>query len=158
MPRTNTALGRWTLALTCAAGLSLAGCLERRVSIASDPPGATVWVNDVEVGNTPTEMEFTYFGVYDVRVEKAGFEPLHAKAKLEAPIWEYPGPDLIATVIPARIQTNLQWRFTLSPQPEATMPIEDVRAGLLSRAQALRASLDTTRQDSTRPDTGAPSK
>lgn len=146
MSRWMNTIGRWMPALACAAlGLGLGGCLERRVSIMSDPPGATVWVNDVEVGNTPTEMEFTFFGVYDVRVEKAGYEPLHAKAKLEAPIWEYPGPDLIATVVPARIQTNLQWRFTLEPQAEATMPIEDVRAGLLSRAQALRASLDTTR-------------
>ncbi|MDX2018507.1 MAG: hypothetical protein SFY95_12820 [Planctomycetota bacterium] len=48
-------------------------------------------------------------------------------------------------MLPARIQTKLAWKFTLEPQPEATMPIEDVRAGLLSRAQALRASLDTTK-------------
>lgn len=111
-----------------------AGCLERRVSINSDPPGATVIVNDVELGRTPLEAGFTHYGLYDVRVEKDGYEPLRTSARARAPLHEYPPVDLAATALPATFSTVVPWRFTLTPASEAD-------AGLLDRARDLRGRL-----------------
>ena len=52
------------------------GCVRRTISIVSNPPGALVWLNDREVGRTPIEVEFLYYGTYDVRIVKDGYEPL----------------------------------------------------------------------------------
>lgn len=111
-----------------------AGCLERRVSITSDPPGATVIVNDVELGRTPLEAGFTHCGLYDVRVEHDGYDPLRTAARAPAPFHEYPPVDLLATALPVTVSTVVPWNFTLTPAAAAD-------AGLLDRARALRGRL-----------------
>ncbi len=128
------------IALTLAA--TLTGCLERRVSITSVPTGALVFINDVEVGRTPLEAEFTYYGEYDVRVEKDGFEPLRTVADATAPIYEYPPFDLVATAIPADFETVVPWHFVLQPTLETTLPAEELERGMMERAGALRARIE----------------
>jgi hypothetical protein len=49
---------------------TLVGCVERTISITSEPRGALVYLNDEEVGRTPVSVPFTYYGVYDVRLER----------------------------------------------------------------------------------------
>ncbi|MBS0195881.1 MAG: PEGA domain-containing protein [Planctomycetes bacterium] len=121
--------------LMVGAALLLGGCLERRVSITSEPPGALVTANDVELGRTPLEADFTYYGTYDVRVEKEGYEPLRTKAKAQSPIYEYPPIDLVATAIPANIEKVTTWHFKLEPRSTDQAGME---AGALERAKALR--------------------
>lgn len=48
--------------------LSTAGCVERMISIRSDPPGAPVWVDERRVGVTPVEYGFAHYGSRRVRV------------------------------------------------------------------------------------------
>lgn len=117
------------------AGLALAacgvGCADRRIHITSEPTGAAVILNDAEVGVTPCEVNFTYFGTYDVRLHKAGYEPLVTKAKTDAPFHEWPGVDLAAAVVPVTKRTRIDWHFAMTPEV-----VDD--AGLLSRATELR--------------------
>jgi len=120
----------------------LGGCLERRVSITSDPTGAGVFINDVELGRTPLEAEFTYYGEYDVRVEKTGFEPLRTTATATAPIYEYPPFDFVATAIPIDIDTVVPWHFVLQPTLETTQSPEEFERGIMERAGALRARIE----------------
>jgi hypothetical protein len=119
----------------------LGGCLERRVSVTSDPSGAVVYANDVELGRTPCEASFVYFGAYDVRVEKEGFEPLRAKVRARTPIYEYPPIDLVATAIPAHIETVVKWHFKLEPALETVQNREQLESGLRERANDLRANI-----------------
>src|SRR3954453_16159500 len=56
------------LALLAAAALGLTGCVERKITIGSDPPGAILLLNDVEVGRTPVTVPFTTYGDYDIRL------------------------------------------------------------------------------------------
>lgn len=119
----------------------LGGCLERRVSVTSDPSGAVVYANDVELGRTPCEASFTYFGAYDVRVEKDGYEPLRAMVKARTPIYEYPPIDLVATAIPAHIETVVKWNFKLEPALERVQSGEQFEAGLMERAKELRGNI-----------------
>lgn len=123
------------------AGLVLAGaggCLDRTMVITSEPTGATVTVNDVEVGRTPVEASFTYYGEYDVRVEKEGFEPLRTRATARAPLSEVPPFDLAASAVPARIENKVRWHFVLEPAMESRMDARALEAGMKERAAALR--------------------
>ncbi len=118
----------------------LPGCLERRVSITSDPPGALVWMNDQEVGRTPLQTGFTFYGVYDVRVRKEGFEPIVTQCAAKSPWYEYPGPDLIATALPMRIRNEVAWHFVLTPIATPDDPREAEEA-LRLRAAEFRGAM-----------------
>ena len=73
----------------------LVGCVQRTISITSNPAGALVHLNDEEVGRTPLQVPFKFYGTYDVRLEKERYKPLWTSQKTDAPWWEAPGPDLI---------------------------------------------------------------
>lgn len=105
-----------------AAALMLPGCLQRTISITTEPPGATVWLNDVEVGTTPLETDFTYYGAYDVRIRRAGYEPILDRKKITPPLHERPVIDLFAELIPAKIENRVEWSFTLAPAAESAPP------------------------------------
>ena len=59
----------------------LAGCVERTIKITSQPSGALVYLNDEEVGRTPTEVRFTFYGDYSVILRKEGHETLNTRRK-----------------------------------------------------------------------------
>jgi len=113
---------------------SMSGCLHRRINIVSDPPGALVHLNDVQVGLTPVEVDFTYFGVYDVRLSKPGYEPISTSEQASAPVYEWPGVDLLAELIPANITTDIDWSYTLTP-------IDRDIDSVIERARQLRDDL-----------------
>ena len=115
--------------------LGAGGCMDRTVTITSDPPGAVVWMNDAEVGRTPVTTAFTFYGKYDVRLRKDGYEPLVTSADLVAPIYEYPPLDLAAMAFPLRIRTERRWHFELQPQPPED---EERQESLIERARAMQ--------------------
>lgn len=94
----------------------LSGCLSRHLSITSEPSGARVILNDVEIGRTPVKADFTHFGDYDVRLERDGFEPLSTHKRAWAPWYEYPPIDLIVTMLPVPVETKIAWHFELEPR------------------------------------------
>src|SRR3990172_12037515 len=46
----------------------LAGCVERRLTINTDPQGAKVVLNDQEIGTSPVTVPFHWYGDYWVRL------------------------------------------------------------------------------------------
>lgn len=118
--------------------LMLPGCLQRRIRVTSEPPGAIVWVNDTEIGRTPAETTFTFYGDYDVRLELDGFEPVHEMRRAKAPLYEYPGPDLIAAALPIRFRNVVQWHFVLEPALEKTLSPDELESSLIERARRAR--------------------
>ncbi|MCC7145510.1 MAG: PEGA domain-containing protein [Phycisphaeraceae bacterium] len=127
------------LALSCA--WMLTACVERTISITSEPSEALVFLNDEEVGRTPLTVPFTFYGTYDVRLERDGYKPLWTKQKAKAPWWEAPGPDLLAEAVPNG-KSHLDWHFVLEPLPsEDGTPTVDTDA-LLERAKELRSQVE----------------
>lgn len=118
---------------------ALSGCLERTIHVTSEPSGALVWLNDVEIGRTPAEARFKFYGTYDVRVELPGYEPVHEGRDAKAPFYEYPGPDAIATVLPMRLHNRVEWHFDLTPSATSNSPAAE--SELIGRAHALRERL-----------------
>lgn len=115
---------------------TLTGCVERTITITSDPSGALVHLNDEEVGRTPVTVPFTFYGTYDVRLEAEGYQPLWTAQEADAPWWEFPGPDLVAEAIPDA-ESHLTWHFDLEPATPAEQVDPD---RLLDRARQLRAA------------------
>ncbi len=111
-----------------------AGCVTRTLTITSEPSGALVYLNEREVGRTPLTCGFTFYGVYDVRLEKDGFQALWTKASAPQPWWEYPVVDLVAEVTGPK-HVNVDWHFKLAAQVPAKMrdPAE-----VAARARAMR--------------------
>ena len=131
--------------LLAAAMLTLPGCLQRTISITTEPPGATVWLNDVEVGTTPLETDFTYYGAYDVRIRRAGYEPILDRRKITPPLHERPVIDLFAEMIPAKISNRIEWTFAMKPADESAQPAglgaDASDAAAVERAKDLRGKL-----------------
>lgn len=123
---------RVAIAAAACGGLFLGGCVERRINITSDPSGARVFLNDQDVGVTPLEVDFTWFGVYDVRVTKSGFEPLITSREAKAPLHETPPFDFVALMMPGTKRTRIDWHFELAPANNDPV-------GLLERATSMRA-------------------
>ncbi len=126
------------------------GCVRRTISIVTEPPGALVWLNDREVGRTPIEVEFLYYGTYDVRIVKDGYEPLITSGKADAPLWDVVGIDLAAELLPLDLHSRVEWTYQLEPTAFD-------EPGLIQRARDLRTQLDatgtteTTKNDSENP-------
>lgn len=74
--------------------LAATGCIERTVSINTEPEGATVFLNDEEVGKSPVRVPFTWYGDYDIVIRKPGFQAIHTNHKIKTPWYETPGIDI----------------------------------------------------------------
>ena len=131
-PSLGRMVGGWFLAGTVLAGV---GCVRRTIEISSTPPDALVWVNSREVGRTPVTFEFTFDGVYDVRLRRDGYAPLVTSASTDPPLWDLPGIDFLAEITPLEFKRTVHWHFDLEP-------IEIDPAARIERANHLRAQLE----------------
>src|SRR5579885_1699163 len=50
------------------------GCVERRMVIASDPPGALVLHNHKPIGNSPADDHFVYYGIHHFTLIRPGYQ------------------------------------------------------------------------------------
>src|SRR4051794_12716028 len=55
--------GLLLLALACS---FIVGCVERKLTVVSQPDGALVHLNNQEIGRTTVSRDFIYYGDYDV--------------------------------------------------------------------------------------------
>lgn len=113
------------------------GCVDRRLTIVSDPPGALVTVNNRDIGAAPVDVPselFLYDGVYDITLRKDGYETLRIHQELKAP-WYLRFPfDFFAEVLwPFPIRYHRELVYQLQP------PIPVSRDTLLNSAQELRS-------------------
>lgn len=102
-------------------GLTLIGCVERRLTINTEPQGAIVVLNDEEIGISPVTASFEWYGDYDVRISKEGFETLKTHRRLKGPWYDHCPFDFFANCLyPKRIIDSYEWTFTLAPQKQPT--------------------------------------
>jgi len=99
----------------------LTGCVERKLTIVTEPPEAVVWLNDEEIGVTPVTVNFNWYGDYCVRIEKPGYEILNTHKLLERPSHDRFPMDFFAEVLwPDMIVDDYTWTFELEPYRQAT--------------------------------------
>jgi hypothetical protein len=120
----------------CLAAALLAGCVERRLTIVTEPQGAVVTLNDQEIGVSPVTVPFNWYGDYWVRISKDGYETLNTHRKLKAPLCDHPPLDFFAEILyPGRIVNRYEWTFGLAPKEYPTRD-ELIEKGQLLRTQA----------------------
>jgi hypothetical protein len=113
--------------------LACAGCVQRRLTIRSNPPGALVYVDDYQIGTTPVSTDFVYYGKRKLRLVLSGYETLTVIQPIPTPWYEYWGLDFISeNVIPGEIRDERVVDFQLRPQLIVPGP------ELLGRAENLR--------------------
>jgi len=125
------------LAAVCVTGVVLVGCVERQLTINTEPQGAMVVLNDQQIGESPVTVPFNWYGDYWVRVSKDGYETLSTHRELEAPLHDYLPFDLFVQILyPGHIVDTYEWTFELEPQTYPT-PEE-----LIEHARSLRTELE----------------
>jgi len=110
--------------------LIVSGCVERQLTINTKPQGALVTLNDEEIGVSPVTVSFNWYGDYDVRISKEGYETLKTHRKLKGPWHDYFPFDFFANCLnPARIVDSYEWTFELKEkqEPERQKLIENAR-------------------------------
>jgi hypothetical protein len=118
---------------------SQSGCVQRRLTVRTNPPGALLYVDDYPVGTTPCSTPFTYYGTRKIRLVKDGYETLTLMQSIPAPWYEYTPIDFFAeNFVPGQIRDQRTLDFQLRPQ--VIVPAEQ----LLSRAEGLRRGIHTT--------------
>jgi len=116
--------------------LFLVGCVERKLTINTEPQGAIVTLNDEEIGESPVTVSFEWYGDYDVRISKEGFETLKTHRKLKRPWYDkFPFDFFAQTIIPKRIVDSYEWTFELAPQEYPT------REELIQDAEELKEQM-----------------
>ena len=118
------------------AAVILAGCVERRLTINTQPQGALVTLNDEQIGTAPVTVSFEWYGDYNVALRKDGFETLKTHRKLKGPWYDTFPFDFFAQIVNSgRIVDSYEWTFELAPKKEST------REALISDAEKLKKQL-----------------
>ncbi len=109
------------------------GCVRRRMTVMSNPPGATVYLDGKEIGRTPFSTNFDYYGKREFRLVKQGYETKTKIMPVRAPWYQWVGFDFVAEVLlPGKLTDRHYYQFDL--QPEQVIP----KYELVGRAEDLR--------------------
>jgi hypothetical protein len=125
------------------------GCVERILTVQTNPPGALVYLNGQEMGRTPVQRDFTWYGTYDLSVRKEGYQTIKTGAKVMPPIYEWIPLDLLFEVLPIPLRDHHVLHYDLEPTPIVASP----DTGLLERGQSMREQLEWSHYPATRPTT-----
>lgn len=125
---------------TAAAALAVAclsletGCVVRRYTIRTEPPGATVIVNDEEIGPTPVSSSFTYYGDREITLIKDGYATKTVIQPVAAPWWDNLLTEFFTeNLVPFTLRDEREFAYQLEP---AQAPTAD---DLYGRAEGMRA-------------------
>ncbi|MCG8650164.1 MAG: PEGA domain-containing protein [Pirellulales bacterium] len=118
--------------------LPAVGCVRRRMTVRTNPPGATVSVDNQVIGTTPAATSFVYYGTREFRIEKDGYRTETIRRRIHPPWYEYPGLDFVAeTLWPGELRDEHIIDVELVP-----MTLEPTDA-VVQRADALRLQAQT---------------
>src|SRR5262245_65412068 len=121
------------LACALAVAALLAGCVERKYVITSDPPGAAVFRSGQFIGATPVDDHFIYYGKYHYTLVKDGYETLQVDQPIPAPWYQYPPLDFVSeNLVPYTFEDVRRFHYVLQP---LQAPRSDE---VLSRGEELR--------------------
>ncbi len=99
---------------------SLQGCVERRYTIRTDPPGALAFVNGEEIGATPVSRSFTYYGPREIVLVADGYRTERIAQPIKAPWWDnYLTEFFSENLVPWTIRDDREYVYKLNP---ATVP------------------------------------
>jgi hypothetical protein len=115
--------------------MSQAGCVDRFISINSDPPGAAAYVDGEKVGTTPCEVRYIWYGTRVLVLELRGYTLIRQEVTLLPPWWQVIPMDLITDlVLPFTLRDRVAVSYTMEIAPVTREEVDTV----LERAEELR--------------------
>jgi hypothetical protein len=100
----------------------LPGCVYRRMTVITEPPGARLFVNNVEVGTTPCDVPSNLYidnGTYKFTLFRDGFEPLEVLQPVPPKTYQYFGIDFFAEVVsPFSHHDHRYFSYQMQPMKE----------------------------------------
>lgn len=122
----------WLLVLL----LLLSGCVNRRMTIRSDPPGALVEVDGERLGLTPVSMDFTYYGTREITLSMPGYETLTVQQPVPIPFYQRFPIDFVSNhFLPGRITDRHDFTYKLARRQ---LPIDE-ETNLINRGRNFRS-------------------
>ena len=124
------------LLLLAAISMFLVGCVERTLTINSNPSDALLILNDEEIGLTPVTVSFNWYGDYNVRLSKTGYQTLVTHKRLKGPWYDKFPFDFFAQILnPKKIVNSYDWSFDLQTRQETDTD------KLFEKAQLMRTEI-----------------
>lgn len=122
--------------LVCLSVLSCGGCVRRRLTVRTQPPGAAVYVDNQYVGTSPTATSTTYYATRQIEVVKDGYRHEKILRRFNPPWYQLPPIDFLTdTLWPKKIRDERIVDITLAPQQMISSEELQARANSL-RVQA----------------------
>ncbi|WP_231612567.1 PEGA domain-containing protein [Novipirellula galeiformis] len=114
------------------------GCVRRRMTVRTNPPGATVSVDNQMIGTSPAASSFVYYGTREFRIEKDGYRTETIRRRFNPPWYQMPGIDFISeTLWPGDLRDERIIDVELVPKTLEPTP------DILQRADSLRTQSQT---------------
>ncbi|MFH0944778.1 MAG: PEGA domain-containing protein [Planctomycetota bacterium] len=118
--------------------LTAAGCVERKMFIASVPTEADLYLDGNMVGQTPLTLPFTHYGTREFVLRKPGFRTVRELKVMEPPEFqEFPWDIYYETMTSEIYRDERTYNFVLQPV-DATDTSRDVVETKMSEAKELR--------------------
>ena len=109
------------------------GCVRRKMTVLSNPAGATVSLDGREIGRTPFTTNFDHYGKREFRIVKQGYETKTELVPVRAPWYQWVGLDFVSEVLlPGKLTDHKYYEFDL--QPERVVPGSEI----VTRAEQFR--------------------
>jgi len=92
-----------------------AGCVERKLIIKSNPPGADVYFNNNHIGKTPVNFDFKWYWTHKVELKKEGYKTVTNYETIKAPPYMWIPFDLAVELLPFKIRDYHNLSYSLEP-------------------------------------------
>ena len=128
------------ITMTVVLATCLAGCVEREMTITSEPDGALVYVSDKEMGRTPVTFSFLWYGDYEIVLRREGHKTLVTGANVSPPVYGLPPLDLFSEIAPWTYHDRRYLHYKLKKLTTPGDPREAARLDdeLIQRAEKMR--------------------
>lgn len=127
---------------------AFSGCVLRTLTIDSKPSGATVYLDNTPIGETPVTVPFTYYGTRKITLEKTDadgkllYERKIVYEKLSLPAYQiFPLDFFSEIVLPVDIKD--EHYFTYQLVPLNLPPTAEIQKNVLKNAEELREKFET---------------
>lgn len=113
---------------------SQTGCVHRRFTVYSNPPGALVRVDGKDIGYTPASVDFTWYGTREIQLLKDGYETHTELVSIPAPWYQkFPLDFFSDNFLGTHASDHRQFSFQM--QPKRT----DISSDVIQRGRSLRS-------------------
>lgn len=110
------------------------GCVHRRLTVTSDPPGALVRVDGQDIGYSPASIDFTWYGTREIQLLKDGYETQTRLVDINPPWYQRFPLDFISdNFLGTHISDRHPYFFRMQPKEP------DVSSDVVTRGRSLRS-------------------